>query len=126
MAEVPKNGYIFISSRGLLRPLRGSGFALGQPDRLRRQAHLELGLADVAHEAARLLTTFFSFISRRSWGWHPSTARVLSQAKSREKTFETFWSRALADKTATPHLSIRRRDGLNENSPEMKKSLDAL
>ena len=45
---VPKNGYIFISSRGLLRPLRGSGFALGQPDRLRRQAHLELGLADVA------------------------------------------------------------------------------
>ena len=37
-----------MSSRGLLRPLRGSGFALGQPDRLRRQAHLELRLADVA------------------------------------------------------------------------------
>ena len=32
----------------LPRPLRGSGFALGQPDRLRRQAHLELRLADVA------------------------------------------------------------------------------
>ena len=26
--------------RGLLRPLRGSGYALGRPDRLRRQAHL--------------------------------------------------------------------------------------
>ena len=54
-ADVPKNGYIFMSSRGLLRPLRGSGFALGQPDRLRRQAHLELRLADVAardHQAA--------------------------------------------------------------------------
>ena len=37
-----------MSSRGLLRPLRGSGFALGQPDRLRRQAHLELRLADIA------------------------------------------------------------------------------
>ena len=38
----------------LAQPLRGSGFALGQPDRLRRQAHLELRLADVA-------APFFSF-----------------------------------------------------------------
>ena len=45
---VEKKGYIRMSSRGLLRPLRGSGFALGQPDRLRRQAHLERRLADVA------------------------------------------------------------------------------
>ena len=50
--------------RGLLRPFHGSTFGLGQPDRLRRQAHRARALGFACAAPLRFATAHFSAITR--------------------------------------------------------------
>ena len=68
----PRTRLLGATSRGLLRPLRGSTFGLGQPDRLRRQAHRARALGFACASPLRFATAHFSAITRLPSGASPS------------------------------------------------------